>query len=354
MKFIISSIVIALISQAVYADDNREYCDYAKEKAHAESILQKSPQVFLGGGRDGSSNSNVIGLGIKESLSGFLKSYTSEALGQDDCQVYRTTNQLQTHIEYDLTNIQLKQVQFREEAVSLGIKHVSELIAAETIRVNAGVSTKITLSTLQAYRAKLEDELANLKQREALTRVPVGTHIEPVSVLISQLVEDTDKYQHDLSKQAKYDNWDVAVTTGVGSDPSRSMFSTPNQRFTNLQFTYSLGGPSRSRALDSAADHYTKWTQLNNNGPVHLASQIREQVQNAIDAAKGSKAAYDHYRKTIQTNLDSLEGLDTAPAHSFRIQLQIEQTSNDIESSCNEYTVNQFTNYLNYNFKSVL
>lgn len=216
----------------------------------------------------------------------------------------------------------------------------------------AGASTVIVLSTLEAARAKLEDQAAQLHQSIALTNLPSQKPSQSsLSSLLLQATAANQTYQHDLAQQAKKDNWDLSLTTGVGSDPDKTMFSAPpDKAFASLQFTYSFGAPARNRHLDSAGDHYARELESNENGPQALARELQNQVVRARTAAIISQDAYNRYSTALADNLKAIEGVDTAAAHGFRIQLEIEAVTNGIESNSNYTTGVIMSNYLAANF----
>lgn len=99
--------LIILVGLYLIKDCNAsEYCDYTKEKADAERILLQSPALMVGFGRNDTSNTNTLGIGVTESLSKYLKGNLSGTIGQDDCHVYQLANELQSHVQYDLLHIQ--------------------------------------------------------------------------------------------------------------------------------------------------------------------------------------------------------------------------------------------------------
>ena len=339
---------LGLLAMVAKAD---EYCDYTKQKAEAERIFNQVPQLFAGFGTNSSANTNTVGIGVTESLSKYLKGRLSGVVGQDDCNVYLVTNEIQKHVTYDLVVLQLRYTQNREELMQTGITRLTDLLKSEQPRVATGASTIINVLTLQAAIAKLEDTLANLEQQKALVHLP-DMDLSPLNDLLAKVDRLNRKEQRDVAKQSKYDNWDLVLTTGVGSNPTAPMFSQiPSKGFANLQFTYSFGAPARNRALDRAAESYADWLSTNDNGPIQLGVAMKDQVTRAATAAIASEAAYNHYREVLGANLAAIEGLDTAPAHGFRIQLVIEQVTNDIERESNDFNIEAYTLYLTQNFQ---
>lgn len=289
---------------------------------------------------------------MTESLSKYLQGHLSHKIGDADCHLYQVTSEIQKHVTYDLQALQLKQLQQRDALTDNGIAELDNLIVDEKARLIAGTSTLQNVAMLEAAKQTLVVAKTGLEQQIAVIVLPPfdGERLDSLLTLANAYNLEE---QQTLAQQSKYQNWDVTVTVGEGSNPAYPLLHTlPNQTFATAQFTYSFGAAKRDRALDRAASSYVTATNTAPTGPINLANLLRIQVTQARDAAELSYAPYQTYDASLNDQLQSIANIDTAVARAFRIQLMIAQVSNNIELMSDKYAQVVMDTYLAQNFSN--
>lgn len=346
MKFLY---LLLLLPAITLANEQDSYCDYTIEKAKAEQLLLQSPRLVLNGGRDSIGALNAVGLGVQESLSNYLKGSLSGKIGDRDCQIYRRVSELTKHINYDLGLMRIDQSNRRIDLIDDQINHLTNLLLTEQDRVNAGTSTVIVTGMLNSAIAKMRVDRASLTQQNALTITP---DISPIP--LKKLIEETkllqSDQQQDLNKQSKYDNWDVGLSIGTGSELSGFRPSGRVQPFVLLNMSYSFGASRRSQALDRSGSAYIDWQNATVQGPLYLAQQLYTQIAAASKANFQALTSYQSYTSNLEQNMTDMGKLETPEAHRFLLQLEIDSAANTIEVESMKYSLNQMNKYLAINF----
>lgn len=351
MKRILVAIGLFLVvSQCFAAADDDSYCDYTTEKYKAEQLLLQSPKLTLGGGRDSIGSTNAVGIGVTESLSGYLKGRLSNQIGSQDCDLFRHINAITRHVSYDLPALQVKYNEHRIDVINSGILALEHLQDEETRRVAVGGSTVIVVDLINSAIEKLRVERVNLQQQNTLTVLPDAIEGTRLDQLLAETTELEFEEQQTIARQAKYDNWDVSMSAGFGSPLVGIIPQSPIQPFILMNFSYSFGASARSRALDksgAAAAHYNESLQ---NGPIHLANQLAKQIDGAKAINESALTAYRSYQDNLQKNFDDVAKVDSPDAHRFTTQLAVELAIAHIETEAARFNVAQMDTYLRANF----
>jgi hypothetical protein len=353
MKYFILLALLPFVAHAAdMPSDDYHYCDYTKEKSEAERLNFESPSLLVGGGRTNTGSNNAIGVGVTESLSKFLQGRLSNQIGDNDCRLYRLVNNITKHVQYDLIRLTYQDAETRVNLTEQAILSLDSMIVDEQKRVEAGGSTIMLVATLQAAKARLTLGLGQLQQQMAVAILPT-TSQGPLKDILKEAVVLTEDQQAVLAKQSKYQNWDLALTVGAGSNPSMPMFhSLPTEPYVSLSYTYSFGGPARNRALDRAASSYAAYARENEIGPINLGWKLSDQIRKAKAADENSFQAITDYNKQLAKNVDSVAGTDTVVAHMFRVSLAVEQLTYNIEANALAQSIERLNNYMEANFNA--
>jgi hypothetical protein len=340
-------LLLVFLSITAHASEEQSYCDMTTEKSEADRILFVSPNAQLTLGRNPTTLSNVVMVGVTESLSHYLKGQLQRDVGQGDCQLYRSMADLAKHATYDGIVIRNSVVARKADAIEDAVKQIDDLYQNESKRVAAGNSTVPTLELLETAKAKLDSDLFEMQSQNNPMAVPTLSN-HPVDELIANTSSLLANEQHLLAKSAKYDNWDVALGVGgavefVGGNKTSSPYAT-------LTFAYQIGSSKRSEALDRAADAATKLLTEQGTGPVQLAYLLRTKVQEMIKFNSSALQAAMKYDEAIANNLKLIDGLDTSDAHKFRIQLTLDQINNQVQIRTLQQSNSILTKYLAINY----
>jgi hypothetical protein len=341
-------LAFVLFSGSVLGDEESSYCDYTNEKYEAEHILLQSPKATFGGGRANVGNLNAIGLGVSESLSNYLKGRLSTQIGNQDCELFKHINEISKHVSYDLSSMQVAYAKNRINEIDDSIANLKTILQNEEQRLKVGSSTIITTDTIESAIQRQMVERAILSQQVAMVIIPEMKTI-PLKQLLTETIEIEANQQQTIAKQAKYDNWDVNVSAGIGSQ-IKGFTPGATQPFGMVGFSYSFGASARNHALDASGNAYTEYVNHQTTGPIHLADQLIKQVSAAQLSAQDSLISYESYMNNLQYNLDSISGIDTPESHRFYIQLQMEITTTKVEIQSTKYNIHQMNAYLEQNF----
>lgn len=324
------------------------YCDYTKEKATAEQLQLQSPSVFAGLGRNSTATTNVLGIGVSESLSHFLKGRLSQQVGAEDCATYRVVNEIQKHVSYDLAIITKHINAARIQVDELALADINQLGLEESKRVAAGTSTVVILQQLRLAAERIELDEQNQRMQSATIYAPeFDPHAPKLSELLSLAKDLQQVEQHDLAAQQKLENWDVTLSVGVGSGASMTQLNTP---FVMLQGTYSLGAPARDKHLDAAGKAYANWSSTATNAPINLGEQLHTQVKTATMVAVRGADNMNDLDHAIDQNIKDLGNADSQVAHAFKVQLLLEKINNRVELTTALVTALAMQSYLEVNF----
>lgn len=348
MKFYVAMAILLFAGTVTAAESS--YCDYTIEKYKAEQLLLQSPKLTFGGGRDSIGSANAIGLGVTESLSGYMKGRLSSKIGQQDCDLYRHVNEITKHVSYDVPTLQVSYAQHRIQLIDDAIVSLQKLQQEESERVKAGTSTIVVLDLVNSATEKLRVERTSLQQQVAVTVLP-----EELNSRLDQLLLETTEIENSeqqiIASQSKYDNWDVSVSTGIGSQIKGIVPSAPVQPFVLMSFSYSFGAPNRNKALDRSASSYAQYALTQQTGPVHLAQQLYRQIDSSRTVNVNALTSYSSYEANLRKNLDDVSKIDSPEGQRFKTQLMIEIALASVETESTKYNVKQLNTYLQSNFK---
>lgn len=345
MKYI--ALAALLFATSAYATEEQTYCDYAIEKAEADRILLVSPNALASLGRNPSTLTTVEILGATESLSHYLKGKMQKDIGQGDCEVYKSMADLAKHATYDGVVIRNAVVARKSEAIEEAIKQVDDLVSSEKQRVAVGTSTIVTIELLETAKAKLYGDLFELQSQNNPIAVPTLSN-HPLDELIVHTNSLLADEQHLIAKAAKYDNWDVSLGVGGASEVLNGTRTV--QPYATVTMSYQFGASARNRALDKAADSYANLLNEQGTGPVQLAYLLRRKVEEMVNFNSKALQAATNYNAAIINNAKTLEGIDTADAHKFRVQLTLDQINNGIQIRTLQQSNSILTKYLAINF----
>jgi hypothetical protein len=336
-------------SGAVLAADEQAYCDFAHEQAEAEKIQFQSPRAISALGRASTGTSNTLGVGLSESLSGYLKSRMSLGIGDGQCRLYHDVNEITKHVQYDIIDLTTRELENQIRVIDQQIDVLLRLSVDEQARVAVKSSTIVTVATIEAAIAKLRVQKAeDLEQVKGVILPPISP--TPLREILADASITEQTVEQAKIDQSKYNNWDVSVAAGVGTNPSRGILSTPDKPFIGLNFSYSLGAARANRALDKSAASYVEWTKDQSIGSIHLGQLLKAQVEAVRNANIGSLSSYSDYQKILEDNLKTTESVDTPDAHRFHVQVLIELSSLLVETETRRDSINVMTKYLAQNF----
>lgn len=342
-------LLLALLSVVgiAHASEEQTYCDFAIEKAEADKILLISPNALVSFGRNPTTLSTVGIIGVTESLSHYLKGRLQTDVGEGDCELYRSMSDLAKHATYDGIVLRNNVVSRKADAIEEAVKQIDALLKSETERVTVGNSTLPTVELLETSKAKLSGDLFEMQSQNNPMAVPTLSN-HPVDELIVNTNSRLSTEQHLLAKSAKYDNWDLSL--GAGGAVEFLSGNKTTSPYATLTFTYQIGSGARSEALDKAADAASRLLNEQGVGPVQLAYLLKNKITEMIKFNTSALQAALRYDASITNNLKLIEGLDTSDAHKFRVQLLLDQISNNVQIRTLRDSNAILTKYLAINF----
>lgn len=350
MKYILLLGILLCVTQCFASEEESAYCDYTKEKSQAEKLLNQTPKVVFGDGRNSTGITNSIALGVSQSLSGYLKGRLSNQIGNQDCEIYRHVNEISKHVAFDVPSLQLKYDQRRIVAIDDALISMNQLHDQEQARIDAGVSTIVVLDLIDSAAEQLRVQRAALQQQIAIIVIPEidDTRLDQLLVEVTEL---ENQQQQTIAHQSKFDNWDLTLSVGAGSILRESVPQAPIQPYVMLSGTYSFGTVTRNHALEKSGSAYANWMQIQALGPIQLAHQLFTQVNSARVFSETSLNSIRNYADNLRRNYDEMSKINTPDAHRFQTQLAVELASTKVELESARFNMTQMNDYLKANFK---
>jgi len=346
------ALLAAVLCHAESPSDTGAYCDYQHESARANALLLIAPNAVAALGRSSTSTGAVLGVGVSESLSHYLQGKVVTQLGDSNCLLYRSMNDITEHTQFDiqiLTNdIGAERIKADQEA----IKRLDVLLSREKELVAAGSSTVFMSAMLESAKYKLQSDITETANQLGLNQAPVYINDKPLGALLQQAYDVTGANQQLAVKLGKLQNWDVTVGVGAGTSPGtdNSLNFAEVKPYVSIQGSWSFGSPARNKALNNAAADYQAWVRSQHLGPIRMAELLKLRVEDTLALNQYAINMANGYLEKIADQKATIQGVETAEAHRYEVQLAIEEITTQVNSDVAWATAARLKKYLAVNF----
>jgi hypothetical protein len=334
-------------SPSAALNENAAYCNYLTEQARAQSDLLRTPSALGAFTQPETGLPTQLVAGGSLSLSNVKKAGLTLDVARKNCDVYRASIGVAQTLQYAVASLEREALQHRLTLIDAAAKSLQDLIDETAKRVNAQDMTRPMLWELQTSKIKLDADRAATQSTIATLYVPL-LNPTPIKeqVALKQAGDRSEQTAQD--KLARQNNWDVALT--VGAHQQVNPVANNVGPYGEVTLTYNLASRAIDRHLDSAADAYSSWKQVQEGDAVRGMEALRTQVVAGITAQQNRLGALQQEQQQIAGNLQQIGESDTTAALDFRNQLTSTQLLLGIESGDASFRLERLQAFLSFNY----
>ena len=331
------------------AVDAQAYCAYIKQKAKAQIITLRSPDLSIR--LDNSSTENQksqtkVVASLSKDLVDLNKSRYVRRLADNECEVYRLNLQVQNVAQYALAGLDEQALTYKSGLFERAHHEMQPIIDKLKRQVQTQNATVIDLYNAQTLMRKIETMAQQTKRELALVR-RTSQWRKGVSLndLLKQIWQAEAERQTNLTELEKQGRWGLELQAGLkktlsGTNSTNSSTNSSDNGdrkqvdpYFSVNARYNLGAMASDRLLDASRDSYMKWKSSQVNGmPKELANMIASalKLKNAEEARLVQLTGYLSGDGTL---VQLMGDLDSPEALNFKTVLKGNQLLNAIEQA---------------------
>lgn len=327
--------------------DQREYCLYLTEQAKAQSDLLRTPNGTAGFTQPETGLPTQLIAGAQLSLSNLKKSGITLDAARKNCDLYKTSSNVQLTLQYALPAIEKDALAHRLTLIGEASKSLDELIGQSNKMVDAQDMTRPMLLALVTNRIKLESDRADTASRIAALYVP-PLDDQPLKTQVAAKQSSDIDEQKSLTRLTRQNNWDVELS--VGMHQQVNPVANGVGPYGEVSLSYNLASRAIDRHLDRSVDAYSNWKKVEESDVVRGMEVLRGQVEQAIAVQQARINALLQESGEVEKNLKLVGAAQTSAALDFRNQLTSTQLLLKIEMGDANYRLNRLNGFLDKNF----
>jgi hypothetical protein len=327
--------------------DQQTYCIYLTEQAKAQSDFLRTPDALAGFTQPDTGLPTQLVAGAQLSLSNLKKAGITLDAARKNCELYRTSAEVQMTLQYALPAIEKEALTHRLALIGVASKSLDALIDQTTKMVDAQNMTRPMLLSLLTNRIKLESDRADTQSRIAALYVPPLAD-QPLKLQVAaKQASDIDE-QKSLARLTRQSNWDVALT--VGTHQQINPVANGLEPYGEVSFTYNLGSRTIDKHLDRSIEAYGNWKMVQESDVARGMEVLRDQIQQAIAVQKDRLKSLGQETEEIEKNLQLVSNAQTSAALDFRNQLASTQLLLEIDTGDASYRLDRLQAFVSRSF----
>jgi hypothetical protein len=343
-----------LLSASAFAVDHDEaqaaFCKYVTEQATAQRDLMRSPSVMVGPVQPSAGTAPQMVLGVTNSLADTKKASLTVKVARTTCALYTATTEAQQHIAYALASIEKDVLKHRLELIQQAADRLNAVAVDDAKLLQAQNATRPAIYYLESARFHLEISRTAALTGIASSYIPPLSDI-PLSRLIRDKLEAEEANQKTATRLAKESGWDIKLSGGAHRQLGQF---TPNTAklgaFGEFSLTYDLGRHAADKHYDNSASAYIDWKASQFDDVARQGVILKKQIEDTIEIQLGQLKALLVHDADMEKQLQSLDGLDSSTALSFKNQLFADQTFLRVDIGELQFRLARLQQYLIDNF----
>jgi hypothetical protein len=320
------------------------------EQASAQRDLLRTPSVVLGPIQPSAGTPPQMILGLTNSLADDKKASLTMKAARTTCALYNAQSEAQLRIYYALPSIEKDVLRHRLDMIQQASDNLDKIIADNSKLVDAQNLTRPAVYSLRAAKLRLDTSRTVTLAGIASPYVPKLSDT-PLRVLVGEKLEAEEVNQKALARVAKEDGWDLKLTGGAHRQLNQSSTTFPRTGgFGEFSLTYNFGRRAAERHLDGSVSAYIDWKKNQLDDVVQQALILKQQILDSISIQEAQlKLLLDHDAEIAQ-DLQSLTGVETSSALSFKNQLLADKTVLRVDVNDVQFRLERLHEYLKTNF----
>ncbi|AXF86444.1 hypothetical protein DTO96_102198 [Ephemeroptericola cinctiostellae] len=338
------------------AVDAQAYCTYIMQKAKAQIITLRSPDLNIRVDNNSTENKKSqtkMVVSLSKDLVDLNKSRYVRRLADNECEVYRLSLQMQNVVQYALAGLDEQALTYKLGLFDQASNQMQPIMDKLKQQVRTQNATVIDLYNAQTLVRKVET-MAQQTKRElaAVRRTSQWRKGVSLNDLLKNMWQAEAGRQANLTQLEKQGNWGLEVQAGLKKTLSNTNNTSNNSDsnqvdpYFSVNARYNLGAVVSNRLLDASRDSYMKWKGNQVNGmPKELANMIASAVK-LRNAEKERLAQLSGYLGSDGTLVQLMGDLDSPEALNFKTVLKGNQLLNAIEQAYAQRRVDLLTQFL--------
>ena len=338
------------------AADAQAYCTFIKQKAKAQIITLRSPDLSIRVDNNSTENQKSqtkVVASLSKDLVDLNKSRYVRRLADNECEVYRLNLQVQNAAQYTLAGLDEQALTYKLGLFDQAGNQMHPIIDKLKQQVRTQNATVIDLYNAQSLLRKVET-MAQQTKRElaAVRRTSQWRKGVSLNDLLKQVWQAEAGRQTNLTQLEKQGNWGLELQAGLKKNLNQTNNTSNNSDsnqvdpYFSVNARYNLGAVASNRLLDASRDSYMKWKSSQVNGmPKELANMIASAVK-LKNAEKERLEQLSGYLGSDGTLVQLMGDLDSPEALNFKTALKGNQLLNAIEQSYTQRRVDLLTQLL--------
>jgi len=346
--------VVVWLAATAFAVDNDEaqaaFCKYVTEQAAAQRDLLRTPSVMVGPVRPSTGTAPQMVLGVTNSLADTTKASLIVKVGHTTCALYSATSEAQQHIAYALASIEKDALRHRLELIQHAVDKLDAVAANEVKLLQAQNATRPAIYYLESARFHLENSRTAALTGIASSYVPPLSDI-PLRSLIRDKQDAEQANQKATTGLAKESGWDIKLSGGAHRQLSQFTPDTAKLgAFGEFNLTYDLGRHAANKHYDNSVAAYVDWKASQLDDVTRQAIILKKQIEDTIEIQLVQLKGLLAHDADMEKQLQTLDGLDSSNALSFKNQLFADQTSLRVDIEDVQFRLARLQQYLIDNF----
>ena len=343
-------------SDADEAVDAQAYCTYIKQKAKAQVITLRSPDLSVrvdNNSTENQTSQTKMVVSLSKDLVDLNKSRYVRRLADNECEVYSLNLQVQNVAQYALAGLDEQALTYKLDLFERARNEMQPVIDQLKQQVQTQNATVIDLYNAQALIRKIET-MAQQSKRElaAVRRTSQWRKGTSLNGLLKQIWQAESERQTNLTELEKQGNWGLELQAGLKknlSNTNATSGSDSNQvdPYFSLNARYNLGTMASNRLLNASRDSYMKWKGSQVNG---MPKELANMIASAVRLKKAEEQRLEQlsgYLGGDGTLVRLIGDVDSPEALDFKTVLKGNQLLNAIEQAYSQRRVDLLTHFLN-------
>jgi hypothetical protein len=349
--FILVLFAIPLIGAAQTDRSEDSQCEFVSQQAAAERDLLRTPSVVSGFSESESGLPTQAVVGLSQTLANEKKAVLTMRAAARNCELYSATTEAQKKITFAQPSIQKDVLRHRLALVEKAEARIDALISESKARLAAQNMTRPGIFVLMSAKVRLEATRTAVLTAISIPSVP-NLSDKPIRELVTEKQTADLENQHALAQLEKQNNWDVGLTVGFHQQVGTTNVPDTSVRgpYGSISATYNLGSRAVNRHLDKSVVAYGKW-QTNQFGDVSNQAELLKRSLNDILAIQEPQLqVLDQQMKSLDTELQAIEGVDTDSALLYSNQVTAEKLLLQVDIDDLHFSIVEIRQFIADNF----
>jgi hypothetical protein len=344
IAFILAFLFAALLAHA--SDEQDAYCAYVIEQGKAQADLLRAPNAVFGPTQPSMNQPATLAWGFTSSIANQRKAGMTLDAARKNCDLYKSTTEAQRRIFFALPSIEKGVLKNRLRLIQDTSDKLDVMIAENMKLVEVQNLSRQSVYSLQAAKLRLDSSRATTLTGITTPYVPPLSST-PLRELIQEKMGSEVAAQKSLARLAKQNDWDVSLAVGAYSQVNPGL---PPATYGSIGLSYNLGSRRADKHIDASVQAYTQWKETQGIDVTVQANILQKEITETVQIDEEQLKVLLAHDADIDQTLQSLNGVDTAAALTFKNQLQADRLVLQVDIQDMQFRLTLLRQYLIDNF----